>query len=122
MRCVIVIAMIGFKGFRERFMKVSESQAAEHRAKLVAASSQLLQKRGFDGASVADISRAAGLTQGALYSQFKSKSALAAEACRKSHADGAAMWLEIARNADDPMAAYLDAYLSEAHVKDVESG
>ncbi len=103
-------------------MKVSGRKAAEHRAALVDMAKRLLQERGFDGAGVVDISRQAGLTQGALYGQFGSKDVLAAEAVRKGFADGAAAWGVLNENAADPLAAYLDAYLSEDHLTDVGSG
>ncbi len=103
-------------------MKVSRKKTAEHRAALVAAARRLLQERGFNGAGVAEISRASGLTQGALYGQFESKDALVAEACRKAFAEGAAAWSELGDKAPDALRAYLDAYLCEAHVKDPGSG
>lgn len=103
-------------------MKVSGRKAAEHRAALVATARRLLQERGFDGAGVAEISREAGLTQGALYGQFKSKGALAREAACKAFADGAASWRELREAVPDPLSAYLDAYLCESHVKDAGSG
>ena len=103
-------------------MKVSSSKAAEHRAALVATAKRLLQERGFEGAGVVEISREAGLTQGALYGQFGSKDALAAEAIRKAFRDGVAAWSELRDRAPDALAAYLDTYLCEAHVKDAGSG
>jgi len=103
-------------------VKVSSKKVAEHRAALVATARRLLQERGFDGAGVADISREAGLTQGALYGQFKSKSALAREAACKAFADGAANWRDLRDATPDPLKAYLDAYLCESHLKDDASG
>jgi TetR/AcrR family transcriptional repressor of nem operon len=103
-------------------MKVSGKKVAEHRAALVATARKLVQDRGFDGAGVAEISREAGLTQGALYGQFKSKDALAAEACRKAFSDGATAWRALADAAPDDLSACLDAYLCQAHVEDVGSG
>ena len=103
-------------------MKVSGKKAAENRAALVDMAKRLLQERGFGGAGVVEIRREAGLTQGALYGQFGSKDVLAAEAVRKGFADGAAAWGELSENAADPLAAYLDAYLSEDHLTDVGSG
>ena len=103
-------------------MKVSKGKVAEHRAALVETAKKLLQERGFDGAGVLDISREAGLTQGALYGQFKSKDALTAEACRDAFAKGAAAWQQLCEGAPDALSAYLDAYLSDAHVQDVASG
>lgn len=106
----------------ERLVKVSGKKVAEHRAALVETAKRLLQERGFDGAGVVDISHEAGLTQGALYGQFKSKDVLAAEAIRKAFADGAAVWTELRDSAPDVLSAYLDAYLSEAHLTDVGCG
>ena len=103
-------------------MKVSGKKVAEHRAALVDTAKRLLQERGFDGAGVVDISREAGLTQGALYGQFGSKDVLAAEAVRKAFSDGAAAWQAFSENAPDALAAYLDAYLSEHHLTEVGSG
>jgi TetR/AcrR family transcriptional repressor of nem operon len=102
-------------------VKVSGKKVAEHRATLVATAGRLLQERGFDGAGVAEICREAGLTQGALYGQFKSKHALAREAACKALADGAASWRELRKAVPDPLSAYLDAYLCESHVKDAGS-
>jgi TetR/AcrR family transcriptional repressor of nem operon len=103
-------------------VKVSSEKVAEHRAALLETAKRLLQERGFDGAAVADISRAAGLTQGALYGQFKSKDALAAEAIRKSFAEGAAIWEGLRGTAPNALSAFLDAYLCEAHVNDPGTG
>jgi TetR/AcrR family transcriptional regulator, transcriptional repressor for nem operon len=103
-------------------VKVSGEKVAAHRAALVATARRLLQQRGFDGAGVAEISREAGLTQGALYGQFKSKDALAREAACKAFADGAASWRELREAVPDPLSAYLDAYLCEEHVKGTGAG
>jgi TetR/AcrR family transcriptional repressor of nem operon len=103
-------------------VKVSGKTVAKHRAALVTTAGRLLQERGFDGAGVAEICREAGLTQGALYGQFKSKHALAREAACKALADGAASWCELRKAVPDPLSAYLDAYLCESHVKDAGSG
>jgi len=103
-------------------LKVSRKRVAEHRAALVDTAKKLLQERGFDGAGVLDISREAGLTQGALYGQFKSKDALAAEACRDAFAKGAAAWQHLGDGTPDALLAYLDTYLSDEHVRDVGAG
>jgi TetR/AcrR family transcriptional repressor of nem operon len=103
-------------------MKVSGKKVAENRAALVSTAQRLLQERGFDGAGVVEISREAGLTQGALYGQFGSKDGLAAEAIRTAFAEGAIAWRELGDTSPNPLAAYLDAYLSESHLTDVGSG
>ena len=108
-------------GSRELRVKVSSEKVAEHRAALVATARRLLQERGFDGAAVTEISREAGLTQGALYGQFKSKDALAAEAIRNSVAERAAFWDDL-RDTPNALLALLDAYLCEAHAEDPGAG
>jgi len=83
---------------------------------------RLLQEQGFDGAGVAEISREAGLTQGALYGQFGSKDALMAEATRQAFAEGAAAWAKLAEASPETIAAFVDEYLSDTHAKDVGGG
>jgi len=91
-------------------MKVSREKAAENRETLVTAASRLFREQGIDGVGVADISKAAGLTHGALYAQFDSKQALAAQAL----AHGLRRAEEPLKNAADKggLAACLDFYLS----------
>ena len=103
-------------------MKVSNEKVAEHREALLATAKRLLQERGFDGAAVAEISRAAGLTQGALYGQFKSKDALAAEAIRKAFADGVEAWGALRGQGPDALPAFLDTYLCQEHLQDPGQG
>jgi TetR/AcrR family transcriptional repressor of nem operon len=58
-------------------VKITKEKAEENRAALVAAASKLFREKGIDGVGVAEISKAAGLTHGALYAHFDSKEALA---------------------------------------------
>ena len=103
-------------------MKVSGRKVAEHRAALIATARRLLQEQGFERAGVAEISREAGLTQGALYAQFGSKHALAREAACEAFAEGLARWRRLSQATSDPVSAYLDEYLNESHMKDAGSG
>jgi len=95
---------------------------AEHRAALIATARRLLQEQGFERAGVAEISREAGLTQGALYAQFGSKHALAREAACEAFAEGLARWRGLSQATSDPVSAYLDEYLNESHMRDAGSG
>jgi TetR/AcrR family transcriptional regulator, transcriptional repressor for nem operon len=103
-------------------LKVSSEKVAEHREALLTTARRLLQERGFDGAGVAEISREAGLTQGALYGQFRSKDGLAAEAIRKSFAEGAEVWETLRGKDPGALQALLETYLCEAHTSDLGSG
>lgn len=103
-------------------MKVSKEAAARNRASLLKAGVRLIQERGFDGASVAEISKEAGLTEGAFYSQFPSKSALAAEACRLGQSERYAAMKAVHGTTEDDLKAYLDLYLSTAHQNAIGGG
>jgi TetR/AcrR family transcriptional repressor of nem operon len=61
-------------------MKVSKSQASENRAAILKAAAAQIRGNGLEQTSVAEVARVAGLTHGALYSHFRSKDALTAEA------------------------------------------
>ena len=103
-------------------MKVSGEKVAAHRAALLDKAQRLLKERGFQGAAVAEISRAAGLTEGALYGQFKSKDALAAEAVRTAFAEGGMAWEDLLESSPDPLRTVLDTYLSEEHAREAGTG
>jgi TetR/AcrR family transcriptional repressor of nem operon len=110
------------QGEREQSVKVSGERVAAHRAALLDTAKRLLQERGFQGAAVAEISRAAGLTEGALYGQFKSKDSLAVEAIRRSFAEGVAVWEKLNEQQPEALSAFLDAYLCETHATDPGAG
>src|ERR1700730_18966164 len=74
--------------FRDHSLKVTKEKVNENRAALVQAAGRLFRERGIDGVGVAEISKTAGLTHGALYAQFSSKEALAAEALASAFKGG----------------------------------
>ncbi|MEG1769032.1 MAG: TetR/AcrR family transcriptional regulator [Comamonas sp.] len=100
-------------------MKVSKSQAAEHRAGIVESAARLYREKGLSGVGVAEITRDAGLTHGGLYRHFESKDALAREACLRAFEwtiiplDG----LELDSDAPSTtkLQAMVDSYLSASH-------
>src|SRR6516165_1250229 len=73
-------------------MKVSREEAAANREHVIDVASRLVREKGFEGVSVADIMRGAGLTHGGFYGQFDSKDQLAAEACERAADNAAAKW------------------------------
>jgi TetR/AcrR family transcriptional repressor of nem operon len=98
-------------------MKVSREQVQQNRERILAAAARLFRERGFDGVSVADVMKAAGLTHGGFYGHFDSKETLVKEALAYKKLPGARVRAE-AQNA----AAYADAYLSIKHRDDRGSG
>jgi TetR/AcrR family transcriptional regulator, transcriptional repressor for nem operon len=103
-------------------LKVTKEKAAENRAALVEAAGHLFRERGIDGVGVAEISKQAGLTHGALYAQFPSKEALAAEAFLFAAKQG---FEQITADRDGRPATLtdcLDWYLSVDHRDNLATG
>jgi TetR/AcrR family transcriptional repressor of uid operon len=61
---------------------VRDLDADAIRARLVAAAADVFAEKGYEGAGVQEIARRAGLTTGAIYSRFRGKAELLAEAIR----------------------------------------
>ena len=93
-------------------MKITKEQAAENRAALVQAAARLFRERGIDGVGVAEISKVAGLTHGALYAHFPSKEALAAEALSHGLMRGYTRMTRPTERGAPSLADYLDFYVS----------
>src|SRR5580700_3195856 len=93
---------------RRRSMKVTKEKSAENRAALVETAARLFRERGIDGVGVAEISKAAGLTHGALYGQFPSKQALVAEALAHGLASSHARMTTPKRPGPPTLSDYLD--------------
>lgn len=96
-------------------MKVTKQQAAENRAAVVEAAAKLFRARGFDGVGVAEITQAAGLTHGGFYGQFKSKSALAAEACDQAFVESLDRLQARLEDPEGGVGRMLAGYLSPRH-------
>lgn len=77
----------------------SRAQADENRARIVQVASDLFRARGVEAVGIADVMKAAGLTQGGFYRHFPSKDALAAEACALAFANAVESWRSVAREA-----------------------
>jgi len=93
-------------------MRISKEKAAENRAALIRAASKLFRERGIDGVGVAEISKEAGLTHGALYAHFKSKEELALEALAYGLERTNAHLYKTTIDGMPDLADYLDRYLS----------
>ena len=102
-------------------MKITKERAAENREALLAAASKLIRERGIDGVGVADISKEAGLTHGALYAHFSSKEALAAEALDYA-LQRQEKYLARAREGTLTLPMLIDGYLSPRERDNVAAG
>ena len=96
-------------------MRYPASQTTKKHEKILKEAARLFRERGFDGAGVAEIMKAAGLTHGAFYAHFASKEALEAEAVERAFAQSDNSIYALTANAGHPKRAFLDSYLSAAH-------
>ena len=115
---MMAITIFGVKSIlfeRGSPLKVTKEKAAENRAALVQAAGRLFRERGIDGVGVAEISKKAGLTHGALYAQFPSKEALAAEAFAAAFKRGFERMTADRDGRPATLTDYLDYYLSFDH-------
>ena len=104
-------------------MRVSRTQAAENRQKVINTASRLFRKRGFDGIGLKDLMKGAGLTQGAFYKQFTSKEDLVGQATRRALESAERRWTDaIASNPKDPLGAVIERYLSAKHRDETTDG
>ncbi len=105
-------------------MRVSRAAAAESRARIVEEAARMLRARGVEGASVAEVMQAAGMTHGGFYKHFESKNALLAEATASAFAETAARFdrREARKGVEAALAAYVADYLSPAHIAHPEQG
>ena len=95
-------------------MKITKEKAEENRAALVAAAARLFREKGVDGVGVAEISKVAGLTHGALYAHFPSKEALAVEAMILGKEQAQSKLMEVCRDGEPDLNAFIDYYLAPA--------
>ncbi|MDR3447677.1 MULTISPECIES: TetR/AcrR family transcriptional regulator [unclassified Dyella] len=107
-------------------MGVSKQQAIENKKAIVAAAEKLFRERGVAAVGLAELTKAAGFTQGGFYNHFKSKDALVDAVMDKAMEDGAALLvsgIEASKEgAVDPMQQYVEWYLSSDHRGNIEAG
>lgn len=95
-------------------MKVSKEDNAENRVKMLRAASATIREHGAAQASVAGIAGRAGLTHGAVYRHFPSKTALVAAAVESAFDDIALLLERLGEEGAGP-AGYVRTYLSPDH-------
>lgn len=97
----------------------------EVKQKIIASARRLFNRRGFEGVSINEIMRGAGLTHGGFYSYFQSKSDLYAEVlnCFFTDPNWKNCWegVHVDLSASGVGAQVLQAYLSRQHFEDVEN-
>ena len=98
-------------------MRVSKEKAAHNREQILTAAARLFREQGIGATGVDSITDDAGLTHGAVYSQFGSKEAIAAEAVSLALSRSKHLWDRMAerRGKKKVFPAIVEQYLSAAH-------
>lgn len=106
----------------QRVMRASKSEKAASHERIVQEAARQLRERGAERPAVAEIMRAAGMTHGGFYKHFDSRDALVAEATERAMTENAPAIEAIVSEVEDPLAAFVDWYVSEAHRDDAGHG
>ena len=98
-------------------MRVSKEKAAENRNDILTAAARLFREQGISATGVDAIPKEARLTHGAVYSQFGSKEAIAAEAIRLALQGSGRLWQRLVerKGAKQAFPAIVAEYLSREH-------
>ena len=108
---------------KEKATTRPSAKEASHE-RIVDAAARAIRRTGYDGTGVADIMKEAGLTHGAFYAHFASRDAMLAEAADRAGAESnaAAASIVAAVPPGQALQALVQAYLSEQHLKNIETG
>lgn len=89
--------------------------------RILETAAKIIRRDGFEALGVADVMKQAGLTHGGFYAHFPNRDALLAEALdyakRTSANTIAVAVMQQLEQGANPLAAYIEAYLSEAHIQ-----
>ena len=100
----------------------SREEKARSHERIVETAAARLRESGTAGPGVAELMKAAGLTHGGFYKHFDSRDDLVAEAVDAAIEQGIEGTREATADAEDPLAAFVDWYLSTAHREDPGTG
>ena len=101
----------------------SAGRGGDLRETILDAAGPFLKRRGIDGAPVDEIMKEAGLTSGALYSHFKNKDDLCAQAvCRALDAMLDAYRTVVRERGRDGVRLLVAEYLSKSHASNASTG
>jgi TetR/AcrR family transcriptional repressor of nem operon len=100
------------------------TKKAETHERILRTAAAAIRRHGYDGVSVAEIMKEAGLTHGGFYAHFDSREAMLAEALERA---GAESLESLSRNAESSpsrqrLESLMASYLSDRHLDSPESG
>lgn len=102
----------------------TQSRKDETHERIVTAAARAIRRSGYGGTGVANIMKDVGLTHGGFYAHFASRDAMLAEAADRAGAESVSAMERIAAEVPEgqALAAMFQAYLSPAHVENIEEG
>ncbi len=100
----------------------SQKDKEKNHQQIVEIAARKMRESGIDGPGVAEIMKEAGLTHGGFYKHFDSRDQLVAEAVEAAIEQGRKGTEKAIAGADDPLAAFVDWYLSTGHRDDPGTG
>jgi TetR/AcrR family transcriptional repressor of nem operon len=103
-------------------VRKSTQEKAKTHERIVDIASERIREQGLDGPAVAEIMKAAGLTHGGFYKHFGSREDLIAEATERAVARSDAFMHKLTDDAEDPLGAFVDWYLSAEHRDEPAAG
>lgn len=103
-------------------MRVSNSKAQENRERVIKTAAAQFRDHGIEGISIADLMKAAGMTHGGFYKQFKSKDDLVVQAVTRAIEGTMADIEEQIAAVEDPLAGLIQFYVSPEHRDNPDKG
>ncbi|HEX6715340.1 MAG TPA: TetR/AcrR family transcriptional regulator [Thermoleophilaceae bacterium] len=103
-------------------MRKSTEEKAKTHERIVELASRSIREQGLDRPGVAEIMKAAGLTHGGFYKHFGSRDDLIAAATEDAVAASDRHLHGLTDDATDPLAAFVDWYVSAEHRDDPGAG
>jgi TetR/AcrR family transcriptional regulator, transcriptional repressor for nem operon len=100
----------------------TQDEKAKNHERIVDIAAARIRESGTAAPGVAEIMNAAGLTHGGFYKHFASRDELIAEAVDRTFADSQDAAAGVTQGADDPLAAFVDWYVSGEHRDSPASG
>lgn len=93
----------------------SKDDKAESHERIVSVAAARIRESGTESPGVAEIMRAAGLTHGGFYKHFADREELIYEAIEHALRENETNAAQVVADADDPLAAFAEWYVSAAH-------
>jgi len=103
-------------------MRRSREEKAKSRERIVEVAAARIRESGTEAPGVADIMREAGMTHGGFYKHFESRQELVAAALEHAMRESYEHAMLATAGAADPLAAFVNWYVSAEHVADPASG